>query len=165
MVCFLLFALLLLCSSEGGRFEALNQTTPVMTKVFRRESSTSPLAYLQLPVFVDSKEPLVEKKHFFPTRGTGLEPLPEPVRDILLPGPRDSSPPRDSGVSVKTVCKSNKMLVQVTKSVLGAGEPDSELKLGTCRSSKSTRADVYFEYELEMCGTKRTVSYTLLNQI
>lgn len=164
MVYLSLFLMLpLLSSTDGGTlptFEALNQTTPVMRKVPRRETPTLPPPYLHLPVFVDSRLPLVEKEHFSPGRGTGQEPLPEPVRDILLPVRPNTSPPSVSGVSVKTSCELKKMQVQVQRSLLGAGEPQSQLKLGTCRASKSTRDYLYFEYDLRMCGTKRTVSST-----
>lgn len=164
MVYLSLFLMLpLLSSTDGGTlptFEALNQTTPVMRKVSRRETPTLPPPYLHLPVFVDSRLPLVEKEHFSPETGTGQEPLPEPVRDILLPVRPNTSPPSVSGVSVKTSCELKKMQVQVQRSLLGTGEPQSQLKLGTCQASKSTRDYLYFEYGLGMCGTKRTVSST-----
>ncbi|XP_044216395.1 zona pellucida sperm-binding protein 3d.2 isoform X1 [Thunnus albacares] len=151
----------LLCSTEGGtlqRFEAFNQTTWVMRKVSRRESQTLPPPYLHLPVFVGSRLPLVEKEHFSPTRGTGQERLPVPVVKVLLPTVRpNTSPPSASGVSVKTSCKINKMHVQVPRSILGTGEPDSQLKLGTCQASKSTRDYIYFEYDFGLCGTKQTI--------
>ncbi|XP_062279141.1 zona pellucida sperm-binding protein 3d.2 [Scomber scombrus] len=149
----------LLCSTEGGTlqtFGAFNPTTWVMKKVSRRESPTLPPPYLHLPVFVDSRLPLVEKEHFSPAKGTGHEPLPEPVREVLLPPVRpNTSPPSTSGVSMKTSCKFNKMRVQVSRSVLGAGEKQSQLKLGTCKASKSTMDYIYFEYDLGLCGTKR----------
>lgn len=161
MVYLSLFVFLpLLCSTEGGtlrRFEALNQTTRDMKKVSRRESPTLPPPYLHLPVFVDSRLPLVQKEHFSPTRGTGQEPLPEPVREILLPVRSNSSLPSASGVSVKTSCKMNKMHVQVQRSILGTDGPQSQLKLGTCQASKSTSDSIYFEYDLGLCGAKRTV--------
>lgn len=168
MVYFPLFAFLSLFSStEGGtlqRFEALNQTTRAMTDVSPGKSSTRPLPYLQLPVFVDSRLPLVEKRHFSPSRGSGLEPLPEPVREILLPERLDESPISPSGVSVKTSCKMNKMRVEVPKSMLGTGEPHSGLRLGTCRTSKSTRDYIYFEYEFGLCGSKYAVSFLSLRE-
>ncbi|XP_053182832.1 zona pellucida sperm-binding protein 3d.2 [Scomber japonicus] len=149
----------LLCSTDGGalqKFGAFNQTTWVMKKVSRRESPTLPPPYLHLPVFVDSRLPLVEKEHFSPARGTGHEPLPEPVREVLLPPVRpNTSPPSASGVSVKTSCTFNKMRVLVPRSVLGASERQSQLKLGTCKATKSTMNYIYFEYELDLCGTKR----------
>nr|XP_033495763.1 zona pellucida sperm-binding protein 3d.2 isoform X2 [Epinephelus lanceolatus] len=153
----LLFVLPLLSSADGGPSEAFNQMTQVMRKVSRRETPILRPPYLRLPVFVDSRLPLVEKEHFSPSKGTGQEPLPEPVREILLPIRASTSPPSTSGVSVRTSCRLNKMLVQVQRGVLGPGEPDSHLKLGTCQTSRSTRDYLYFEYDLGLCGTERTI--------
>ncbi len=151
----------LLSSTDGGtppKSGALNQTTQLMREVFRRETPTLPPPYLHLPMFVDSRLPLVDKKHFSPARGTGLEPLPEGVREILLPGRSNTSPPNASGVSVKTSCKPKKMQVQVQRNILGTDETLFRFKLGTCQVSKSTSDYLYFDYDLSMCGTKRTVS-------
>lgn len=141
---------------------ALNQTVQVMKTVSRREAPTLPPPYLHLPVFVESRLPLVRKEHFSPARGTGLEPLPEPVRMILLPLRRPSTtttttPPSASGDSVRTYCELNKMHVQVSKSILGSGDAQSQLRLGTCRASRTTRHYLYFQYDIDMCGTKRQV--------
>ncbi|TKS82476.1 Zona pellucida sperm-binding protein 3 [Collichthys lucidus] len=156
MVCLSLFLMLsLLSTSDGG---ALNQTTRAMRGVSRRETPTLPPPYLQLPVFVDSRLPLVEKTHFSPARGTGLEPLPEPVRDVLLRPNGNPTAETPSGVSVKTSCKLQKMRVQVERSILGTGEADPQVKLGSCQASKTTTEHLYFEYDLGMCGTKRTIS-------
>lgn len=157
----LLFMLQLAASDEvtPRMFEALNQTTQVMKKVYRRETQTLPPPYLHLPVFLDSRLPLVEKEHFSPARGTGQETLPEPVREVLLPVRRPTNrPPSDSGLSVRTSCKLNKMHVQVSTGILGTGDAYSRLKLGTCHASKTTNDYLYFEYDISMCGTKRTVS-------
>ncbi|XP_073341138.1 zona pellucida sperm-binding protein 3d.2 [Pagrus major] len=162
MVYLLLFLTLpLFSSADGGATPtsgASNQTTQVMRKVPRRETPTLPPPYLNLPAFVDSRMPLLEKEHFSPARGTGQEPLPEPVREVLLPVRANTGPPGVSGVSVKTSCELRKILVQVQRSVLGTGEPLSRVKLGTCQASKSTAEYIYFEYDLGSCGTERTIS-------
>ncbi|XP_031723284.1 zona pellucida sperm-binding protein 3d.2 [Anarrhichthys ocellatus] len=80
-----------------------------------------------------------------------------PVRGTLPPVRANASPPRATGDSVSTSCELNKMVVQVQRSILGTGEPDSQVKLGTCQASKSTRDYLYFEYDVGMCGTKRTI--------
>ncbi|KAM3873022.1 zona pellucida sperm-binding protein 3d.2 [Diretmus argenteus] len=114
--------------------------------------------YLQLPVFLHSRLPLVEKVHFFPSSGTGQEPLPGPVREILFPVPQTENPPAASNAtSVKTLCEVNRMHVQVQRSVLGAGGSSSPLRLGTCRASRSTTDSLYFEYDLGSCGSTRTM--------
>lgn len=154
----LLFMLQLVASGEATP-RTLNQTSQVMKKVYRRETRTLPPPYLHLPVFLDSRLPLVEKEHFSPARGTGQETLPEPVREILLPVRRPTNrPPSDPALSVRTSCKLNKMHVQVSRGIVGAGDSYSRLKLGTCHPSKTTDNYIYFEYDIGMCGTKRMVS-------
>ncbi|XP_037640842.1 zona pellucida sperm-binding protein 3d.2 [Sebastes umbrosus] len=160
---FYLALLFMLLSSTDGRtaptFEAvIKQPTQVMREeVTWRETPTLPPPYLHLPLFLDSRLPLVEMKYFSPSTGTGLEALPEPVREILLPVRAHTGPPSGSGVSVRTSCELGKMLVQVQRSILGNREPDSGLRLGTCGTSRSTRDHLYFQYDLSMCGTKRTI--------
>nr|XP_020444263.1 zona pellucida sperm-binding protein 3-like isoform X2 [Monopterus albus] len=154
----LLMSLLLLTTSFTDSLEALNQTTQVIREVSRRDTPILPWPYLHLPEFVESSLPLVDKEYFSPAKGTGHEPLPGPVREILLPAMRPRIPPPSvSGVAVRILCKLNKMYVVVQKSVLGPGETHHHLKLGTCHASKSTRDYLHFEYDLGMCGTKRTV--------
>lgn len=159
MAYLLLFLMLPLLSPADGRTRAANsnQTTRAMTRVTGGETPTLPLPYLHLPVFVDSRVPLVEKKHFSPSRGTGREPLPEGVREILLPVRTNASSPPASGLSVKASCKLKTMLVRVDRGILDS-DPRPRLKLGTCQPSKHTADYLYFEYDIVMCGTKRTVS-------
>lgn len=122
---------------------------------------------LNLPVFVESKLPLVDKEQFVPARSAGPEALPERVRELLRPVRRSSTTkaPRGSAVSVKTSCKRNKMRVQVQRSILGPSETYSQLRLGSCDVSKTTRHHLYFEYDLGACGTKQTVSFKPLTQL
>lgn len=144
--------------ADGGtRAAHSHQTTRAMTRVTGAETATLPPPYLHLPVFVDSRVPLVDKKHFSPSRGTGREPLPEGVREVLLPPRTDASSPPASALPVKASCKLKTMLVRVDRGVLD-GDPRPRLKLGTCQPSKHTADYIYFEYDLVMCGSKRTVS-------
>lgn len=159
---FIILPLLVLAAGESLlRLGTLNRTTQMKTKLSRRNTPTLPQPYLHLPVFVDSRLPLVEKEHFSPARGTGQEPLPEHVREILIPvqGTSTSSPSVSEADSVKTSCKLGKMHVQVQRSMLGSGEPYTQLRLGSCRASNSTEDHLYFDYDLGLCGTKRTVSF------
>lgn len=139
-------------ASEEKKTGAIKQGSP------RETPSLSP-RYLHLPVFVESKTLMVVKEHFSPTRGTGREPLPEQVREILLPlqDRIKSNPPGDSSVSVKVSCRQKTMQVRVDRSVFSSG-PHLQVKLGTCQPSKYTEDYLYFEYDIGMCGTKRTVS-------
>lgn len=149
----------LLFAIDGGSLpEAFHRTSQVMRGLSRRETATLPAPYLNLPVFVDSRFPLVTKEYFSPATGTGQESLPQPVRELLLPAPSNTFPPIVSSVSVNTSCKPKTMLVQVPKSILGSGDLSSQVKLGTCRANKATTDYLLFEYDLGLCGTKRTVS-------
>uniref|UniRef100_A0A665TMW2 Zona pellucida sperm-binding protein 3 n=1 Tax=Echeneis naucrates TaxID=173247 RepID=A0A665TMW2_ECHNA len=115
--------------------------------------------FLRLPVFVDSGVPLVEKEHFSPSRGTGQEPLPDPVRELLIPARRVSTDrPSVPGDPVRTSCRPDTMQVRVQRSRLGPGDPSTQLRLGTCPPTKSTQDYIYFDYELHMCGNKRKIS-------
>uniref|UniRef100_A0A8C6KSG9 Zona pellucida sperm-binding protein 3 n=1 Tax=Nothobranchius furzeri TaxID=105023 RepID=A0A8C6KSG9_NOTFU len=154
-----LLLVLLVFSAEGGPLmaEASNRTDQLMN-VYRRETpALLQHKYLSLPMYMDSDLPLVHKEYFSPARGTGQEPLPGPVRELLLPVMPDTSPPSMSAVTVKTSCELNKMQLQVDRSILGFGDPVSHLKLGTCQVSRTTEHHLLFEYELERCGTKRTM--------
>uniref|UniRef100_A0A3Q3FRZ7 Zona pellucida glycoprotein 3d tandem duplicate 2 n=1 Tax=Labrus bergylta TaxID=56723 RepID=A0A3Q3FRZ7_9LABR len=121
----LLCTLALLFSSDGeaATFGASNQTIQLMKHVSRRETPILPPPYLQLPVSVDSRLPLVDKQNFSPSRGAGQEPLPEHVWEVLLPNGPQTRPHSVSGVSVRTSCVREKMLVQVDKHLLGTGDP------------------------------------------
>ncbi|XP_077432652.1 zona pellucida sperm-binding protein 3d.2 isoform X1 [Vanacampus margaritifer] len=137
-------------------FPALTRTNRNTTNNFRRPRLTLPRAYLKLPVFVHSSLPPLEKVHLYPAKGSGLEPLPRPVRERLLPVRPGWRPQGLSGDgSVRTSCKMEKMLVRVPKSILGGGEINYELKLGTCQSKKSSKNYVYFLNGLDQCGTKK----------
>lgn len=136
-----------------------NKKTWVIREVSRRETPTLPQPYLHLPVFVDSKTLMVDKEHFSPASGTGQETLPEQVREILLPlrNTTTSSPSRDSGVPVRVSCGQKTMAVRVHRSILGSGT-HVRVKLGTCQPNEYTKDYLYFEYDISICGTKRTVS-------
>ena len=144
------------------RAEASNPTAQVKADVSRRETRTLPPPYLHLPVFVDSNLPLVQKEHFSPARGSGQEPLPEAVRELLIPAARPgTSPPSSSHEPVKSWCWRNKIHVLVERSLLGNGESKPQIRLGTCQFSNFTDKHLYFESDFDTCGTIRTVSLIL----
>nr|XP_061789127.1 zona pellucida sperm-binding protein 3-like [Nerophis lumbriciformis] len=125
-------------------------------RMFNNSLGERPALPLQLPMFVHSQLPPLEKLHLSPSKGSGLEPLPGPVRERLFPAQLAWRPPVPSDdYSVRTSCKKDKMLVRVPKSILGGGEIDNQLKLGTCHANKSSKNYVYFLHGLEQCGTKR----------
>ncbi|XP_060936953.1 zona pellucida sperm-binding protein 3d.2 [Limanda limanda] len=130
----------------------------VQADVSRVETRTLPPPYLHLPVFVDSNLPLVQKETFSPARGSRKEPLPEAVRGLLIPAALPgTSPPSGAPAPVETRCWRSRMHVQVDRSLLGTGESQPQLRLGTCQTSNSTEEHLYFEYDFDTCGTKRTI--------
>ncbi|KAL6109528.1 uncharacterized protein ACO6RY_12632 [Pungitius sinensis] len=157
MLCpLLLFTLPLLSSANGDT--TFRQTPPVIREVSRSDTAAPPPPYFHLPVFLDSRPGTVEKERFSPFRATGrkLRTL-EPALGPLPPARANTSQPAASGVSVKTSCERNKMRVEVQRSILGTGDPDAHLKLGTCRPSGAERDYLYFEFDYGMCGTQRTI--------
>lgn len=149
----------ILTSAYGQRIPASEEKkTGARRQGSSRETPSLPPRYLRLPVFVDSKT-LMVKEQFSPTSGTGREPLPGQVREILLPlqDRIKSDSPGDSTVSIKVSCRQKTMQVRVHRSVFSTG-PHLQVKLGTCQPSKYTEDHLYFEYDIGMCGTKRTVS-------
>uniref|UniRef100_A0A3Q3AM92 Zona pellucida sperm-binding protein 3 n=2 Tax=Kryptolebias marmoratus TaxID=37003 RepID=A0A3Q3AM92_KRYMA len=143
-----LLLLLLIFSSEGTSDTHTNQNrgkTPTLLQD----------RYLSLPMFLDSDLPLVHRDFFSPARGSGQEPLPGPVRQLLLPAWTDTEPRSLSGVTVRTSCERNRMRLQVDRNILGLGQPVAHLRLGSCRVSRTTADHLYFEHELHGCGTKR----------
>ncbi|XP_037532468.1 zona pellucida sperm-binding protein 3d.2 [Nematolebias whitei] len=145
-----LLVFLLVFSSEGSSLDQTHQN-----QNWRETPTLLQNRYLSLPMFLDSDLPLVHREYFSPARGSGQEPLPDPVRQLLLPVRTDTQPSSMSGSTVRTSCEQNRMQVQVDRKVLGLGDPVTHLRLGSCRISRSTEDFLYFEHELHMCGTKR----------
>uniref|UniRef100_A0A3B3WR48 Zona pellucida sperm-binding protein 3 n=1 Tax=Poecilia mexicana TaxID=48701 RepID=A0A3B3WR48_9TELE len=149
-----LLLLLLFCARQTVQ-------SPNRTASLQPRAQTATLlqhSHLSLPMYLDSDLPLVRKDFFSPARGSGQGGLPRPVRELLLPvWPRAGGPPSVSGAAVWISCERNRMQLQVERSVLGSGEPGSHLKLGTCGVSRFTEDRLYFEYDLRMCGTQRTM--------
>lgn len=140
--------------------EASHRTAQGKSAVSRGGPTTLPPPYLNLPVYVDSRNPLVAKEYFLPAAGTGLEPLEQAVQEVLIPTGSSTGPPNVSGVLVKVWCESEKMRVQVPRSVLGGGDGDVSalVKVGTCRANISTAEYLLFEFDLKLCGAKQTMS-------
>lgn len=117
--------------------------------------------YLQLPVFQHSRIPLLDKKQFSPMHGSGREQLPEETKRVLIPRSAvtfpESSRRRGRSHGVNVSCQMKKMIVKVHKHILGIGGLHSELKLGTCDISKTTKHHHVFIYDMDKCGSKRKV--------
>ncbi|XDV40728.1 hypothetical protein PO909_009747 [Leuciscus waleckii] len=113
--------------------------------------------YLQLPIFQHSRIPLLDKKLFAPMHGSGCEQLPEETRKVLVPRApvRASSSRRGRPQQVNVVCQRKKMIVKVNKQILGLDGLESELKLGTCDISKTTKHYYVFIYDMDQCASRR----------
>lgn len=161
------FLTVLLCSTGAWKPpKALRRTAQGKRVVSRRGTPNLPPPYLHLPMSVESRFPLVAKAYFSPAAGTGLEPLPPAVREILIPTAWSTLPPNVSGVHVKTWCEDDKMIVKVPKSILGdggGGDLSSQVKVGTCRANFSTPVHLIFEFDLGTCGTLQSVSRRQVN--
>lgn len=158
----LFFLAVFLCSTGALKPppKALRRTAPGRRAVSRRETPNLPPPYLNLPVSVDSRVPLVAKAYFYPAAGTGLEPLPQGLREILIPTVSSTRPLNVSGDHVKTWCNASTMFVQVPRSILGdggGGDVSAQVKVGTCRANFSTTEHLFFEFDLESCGTSQSV--------
>lgn len=119
------------------------------------EKALSP--YLQLPVFRDSHTPLVDPEHFRPAEGTGENPIPELIQDLLRPrsteAPSTEPPPHSS---VRVDCKHDRMFIEVDRAVLGSSDPQGALRVGRCSPNTITEDYVNFELRLWLneCDTE-----------
>ncbi|MBN3322280.1 ZP3 protein, partial [Atractosteus spatula] len=114
--------------------------------------------YYSLPMSRDVQFPAVVKEIFKPS--TDRRPLPKHVRKILLPHvywrkPKPARPDRRSGVMV--LCGYSEIYVRIPRSVHGFACKPSELTLGDCKVSKTTRGYFYFKYSLHECGSKWSI--------
>ncbi|KAB5532807.1 hypothetical protein PHYPO_G00124440 [Pangasianodon hypophthalmus] len=114
--------------------------------------------YLHLPVYLHYRKPRVDKQHFSPAHVQSREPLPERVRQVLVPAPRRRLKPRvrPSG-PVSVACSATEMRVRVHTANLGASGERVHVRLGTCDVSRSTEQSVVLQYELHECGTQRQI--------
>lgn len=121
--------------------------------------------YLQLPIFLHSRIPLVDKEQFSPKVGLGFEQVPEELKKLFFPRAplteRASSRRRGRAQGVHVVCQLTKMIVKVNKHILGVGGVQYELKLGTCDISKTTKNHHVFIYDMDQCASERKVCWQL----
>ncbi|XP_073702817.1 zona pellucida sperm-binding protein 3d.2 [Garra rufa] len=116
-------------------------------------------SYLQLPIFQHSRTPLLDKEQFSPMLGSGREQLPEETKKVFIPRSTVKIPKgsrrrgRSHGVNV--VCQMKKMIVKVHKQLLGTDGLHSELKLGMCDISRTTKHYHVFIYDMDQCGSQR----------
>lgn len=157
----LFFVVVFLCCTGSEKSPVgLRPTTQGWEVVSQRETTNLPPPYLNLPEFVDSRLPLVDKEYFSPAAGTGLEPLKQAVQEMLFPTVSSTTHLTTvSAVSVNVWCGPEKMRVQVPKSILGDGSGDvsTQVKVGTCRANVSTADHLIFEFDYKLCGMEENV--------
>uniref|UniRef100_A0A8C9VU18 Zona pellucida sperm-binding protein 3 n=1 Tax=Scleropages formosus TaxID=113540 RepID=A0A8C9VU18_SCLFO len=113
-------------------------------------------SYHVLPVFVHAAAPLVDAEIFRPVPGARR--LPDHVASLLLLPPPPSPQPVGTARNPRGVevwCGRSKMSVRVNKRTLGFKSPASQLFLGSCAVSRSTKRYHYFHYGLGECGAAR----------
>lgn len=158
----LFFLVVFLCSTGSEKPPVVSRsTTQEWNVVSQRDTMNLPPPYLNLPEFVDSRLPLVDKEYFSPAAGTGLEPLKQAVQEILIPTLSPTTRQTTvSAVSVNVWCGREKMRVQVPKRILGdfGGDVSTQVKVGTCRANMSTADHLIFEFDYKLCGIEQRVS-------
>ncbi|MBN3316794.1 ZP3 protein, partial [Atractosteus spatula] len=92
----------------------------------------------------------------------GSRPLPAYIKSVLFPPQRGRQPARPAiggtrGVAVW--CDSRRMYVRVSRLLFGFSCRPSEVTLGNCSVSRTTRRYFYFIYGLHECGTERSVAF------
>ncbi|KAF5890408.1 zona pellucida sperm-binding protein 3-like isoform X1, partial [Clarias magur] len=114
--------------------------------------------YLHLPVFRHFRKPRFNKQHFSPAHVKGREPLPERVRQILVPAPRRHPKTRmNASGPVRVACSARRMRVRVHTASLGSSAERVRVSLGTCEARKATESSAFFSNDLHECGTQRRV--------
>ncbi|XP_064161148.1 zona pellucida glycoprotein 3d tandem duplicate 1 isoform X1 [Anguilla rostrata] len=110
----------------------------------------------QLPMFRHVKAPLVDMEMFRPT--AGLRPVPDAVRNLLLPPPDNwlgySTAPVSNPRGVEVWCGNGTVSVRVNRRMLGFWCHPPMLFLGNCEVYRFTRDYIYFHNDLARCGIK-----------
>ncbi|XP_069054557.1 zona pellucida sperm-binding protein 3-like isoform X3 [Lepisosteus oculatus] len=114
--------------------------------------------FRRLPVSRDAYSPYFDKEKMKPEAGS--RPLPAYIKSVLFPTQRGRLPARPAiggtrGVAVW--CDSSRMYVRVSRLLFGFSCRPSEVTLGNCSVSRTTRSYFYFIYGLHECGTQRSV--------
>ncbi|XP_066577924.1 zona pellucida sperm-binding protein 3-like [Amia ocellicauda] len=120
--------------------------------------NTEPKKYRVLPMFIQASAPLVDAKKLRPANGS--EPMPDDLRRILFPGAnlrKGVQPKKVQNRGVAVWGDYSKLYVAVQKDIHGFRCRPSELMLGSCAVSQTSKHFYYFTYGLNECGTKRSI--------
>lgn len=130
---------------------SVGQTPDQQILVPRAHGTPQPL---NLPLFTRIMFPI--PRGLFKPEG-GISPLPDAVRQMLLPpAPVKPTPPQYGAVDA--LCHLDRMYVRIKKGVfVNPSEAWRYLKVGTCPVNEDTAEHYYFLYYLKGCGLKYEV--------
>ncbi|XP_069054417.1 zona pellucida sperm-binding protein 3-like isoform X2 [Lepisosteus oculatus] len=145
---------------DAAQLEDLNLADAPSEDLSASENDSQSLApdFRRLPVSRDAYSPYFDKEKMKPEAGS--RPLPAYIKSVLFPPQRGRQPARPAiggtrGVAVW--CDSSRMYVRVSRLLFGFSCRPSEVTLGNCSVSRTTRSYFYFIYGLHECGTERSV--------
>ncbi|XP_069054154.1 zona pellucida sperm-binding protein 3-like [Lepisosteus oculatus] len=143
---------------DAAQSEDLNLADAPSEDLSASENDSRSLApdFRRLPVSRDAYSPYFDKEKMKPAAA----PYPPTSRASCFPPQRGRQPARPAiggtrGVAVW--CDSSRMYVRVSRLLFGFSCRPSEVTLGNCSVSRTTRSYFYFIYGLHECGTERSV--------
>lgn len=117
-----------------------------------------PPSYLLLPMFLHQASPAVSKQFFTPAAGSSE--LPSVLSSILIPPghqPYIRVTPVNNNHGVEVWCGYSKIIVRINQDLLNFRSSVAHFRLGTCPASRADGSVLYFEYELNACGSLLSV--------
>lgn len=114
--------------------------------------------YLVLPMFQHQSIPAVSKELFSPVAGRST--LPRPLADILIPQrlePYIRVTPVNNNNGVEVWCGYSKITVRIDQGQLNFRSSAAHFRLGTCPASRADGSVLYFQYDLNECGSSLSV--------
>lgn len=114
--------------------------------------------YLLLPMFHHRSSPAVSKELFRPV--TGRRTLPGVLSNILIPQVPQTPirvTPVNNNYGVELWCGYSKISVRINQALLNFRSSAAHFRLGTCPPSRVDESVLYFQYELNECGSLLSV--------
>ncbi|KAB5532808.1 hypothetical protein PHYPO_G00124450 [Pangasianodon hypophthalmus] len=117
-----------------------------------------PPPYLLLPMFRHHSAPAVSKELFSPVARRRV--LPRVLSNILIPQVRQPHirvTPVNNNHGVEVWCGYSKVSVRINQALLSFRSSAAHFRLGTCPASRADGSVLYFQYELNECGSVLSV--------
>ncbi|MCJ8745385.1 hypothetical protein PDJAM_G00129490 [Pangasius djambal] len=114
--------------------------------------------YLLLPMFRHHSTPAVSKELFSPVAGRRV--FPRVLSNILIPQVRQPYirvTPVNNNHGVEVWCGYSKISVRINRALLSFRSSAAHFRLGTCPASRADGSVLYFQYELNECGSVLSV--------